>query len=248
MKVDLRINGASRSADVEPRKTLLDALRENFLLNGTHAGCEHGVCGACTVLVDGEPVRSCLMFAVQADGYEITTIEGLAPAPGELSMHPGCVLRNPWPAMRILHPRHDPGGACPAAAHDNADARRYRRGDLGQYLPLHRLRPDHRSRRSSPRIACARPMRRVRQCGPISRSRRRNERRSRDLPLCLDQSQCSRRSPLCGGSRPFRRRCRARRHAACGDPAVAASGCAYRFDRCVGGAGDARRALCADGR
>jgi carbon-monoxide dehydrogenase small subunit len=86
MKVELRINGASRIADVEPRKTLLDALRENFLLNGAHAGCEHGVCGACTVLLDGEPVRSCLMFAAQADGYEITTIEGLAPAPGELSV------------------------------------------------------------------------------------------------------------------------------------------------------------------
>ena len=86
MKVELRINGVSRSADIEPRKTLLDVLRENFLLNGTHAGCEHGVCGACTVLLDGEPVRSCLMFAVQADGYEITTIEGLAPAPGELSV------------------------------------------------------------------------------------------------------------------------------------------------------------------
>jgi carbon-monoxide dehydrogenase small subunit len=86
MKVSLRINGVSRSADVEPRKTLLDVLREDFLLNGTHAGCEHGVCGACTVLIDGEPVRSCLMFAVQADGYEITTIEGLAPAPGELSV------------------------------------------------------------------------------------------------------------------------------------------------------------------
>ena len=86
MKVELRINGVSRTADVEPRKTLLDTLRENFLLNGAHAGCEHGVCGACTVLVDGEPVRSCLMFAVQADDYEITTIEGLAPAPGELSV------------------------------------------------------------------------------------------------------------------------------------------------------------------
>jgi len=86
MKVELRINGVARSAEVEPRKTLLDTLRENFLLNGAHAGCEHGVCGACTVLIDGEPVRSCLMFAVQADGYEITTIEGLAPAPGELSV------------------------------------------------------------------------------------------------------------------------------------------------------------------
>jgi carbon-monoxide dehydrogenase small subunit len=86
MKVELRINGASRAADLEPRKTLLDALRENFLLNGAHAGCEHGVCGACTVLLDGAPVRSCLIFAVQADGYEITTIEGLSPAPGELSV------------------------------------------------------------------------------------------------------------------------------------------------------------------
>jgi carbon-monoxide dehydrogenase small subunit len=86
MKVDLRINGTSRSADVEPRKTLLDTLREDFLLNGTHAGCEHGVCGACTILLDGEPVRSCLMLAVQADGYEITTIEGTASAPGELSV------------------------------------------------------------------------------------------------------------------------------------------------------------------
>jgi carbon-monoxide dehydrogenase small subunit len=86
MKVDLRINGAKHSADIEPRKTLLDTLRENFLLNGTHAGCEHGVCGACTVLVDGMAVRSCLMFAVQADGYAITTIEGLSPGPGELSI------------------------------------------------------------------------------------------------------------------------------------------------------------------
>jgi carbon-monoxide dehydrogenase small subunit len=86
MNVELRINGASRIADVEPRKTLLDTLRENFLLSGTHAGCEHGVCGACTILLDGAPVRSCLIFAVQADGYEITTIEGLSPAAGELSV------------------------------------------------------------------------------------------------------------------------------------------------------------------
>jgi carbon-monoxide dehydrogenase small subunit len=86
MKVSLNVNGRKREADVEPRKTLLDTLREDFLLVGSHAGCEHGVCGACTVLLDGEPSRACLMFAVQADGYEITTIEGLAPAPGELSV------------------------------------------------------------------------------------------------------------------------------------------------------------------
>ncbi|HEY7551820.1 MAG TPA: (2Fe-2S)-binding protein [Hyphomicrobiaceae bacterium] len=85
MRVTLDINGEQRTADVEPRKTLLDALREEFGLVGTRAGCEHGVCGACTVLLDGAPARACLMFAVQGDGYAITTIEGIAPAPGELS-------------------------------------------------------------------------------------------------------------------------------------------------------------------
>ncbi len=86
MKVELTINGAVRTADVEPRTTLLDCLRDELKLTGAHAGCEHGVCGACTILLDGEPARSCLMFAVQADGYRITTIEGLAPSPGELSI------------------------------------------------------------------------------------------------------------------------------------------------------------------
>jgi aerobic carbon-monoxide dehydrogenase small subunit len=86
MKMSLQVNRRTCIADVEPRKTLLDTLRNDFLLVGSHAGCEHGVCGACTVLLDGEPVRSCLIFAVQADGYAITTIEGLAPAPGELSV------------------------------------------------------------------------------------------------------------------------------------------------------------------
>jgi carbon-monoxide dehydrogenase small subunit len=86
MKVELKVNGVSRTVDVEPRKTLVDVLREDLLLTGTHAGCEHGVCGACTVLLDDEPVRSCLMFAAQADGYEITTIEGIAPGPGEMSV------------------------------------------------------------------------------------------------------------------------------------------------------------------
>jgi carbon-monoxide dehydrogenase small subunit len=84
--VALHVNGVDQAIDVEPRKTLLDALREDTFLTGTHAGCEHGVCGACTVLMDGAPIRSCLLFAVQADGYAITTIEGLAPGPGELSI------------------------------------------------------------------------------------------------------------------------------------------------------------------
>jgi carbon-monoxide dehydrogenase small subunit len=85
MRVELNVNGEMYSVEVEPRLSLLDCLRDNLGFTGAHAGCEHGVCGVCTVLLDGEPVRSCLMFAVQADGYAITTIEGLAPAPGELS-------------------------------------------------------------------------------------------------------------------------------------------------------------------
>jgi len=75
--VDLTVNGRVRRVQVEARKTLADTLREDLGLTGTHLGCEHGVCGACTILVDGEAVRSCLMFGVQAAGAEITTVEGL---------------------------------------------------------------------------------------------------------------------------------------------------------------------------
>jgi carbon-monoxide dehydrogenase small subunit len=83
--VTLVINGEARRATVEPRTTLADFLREQCRLTGTHLGCEHGVCGACTVLVDGAAVRACLVFAVQADGTEVTTIEGIAAPDGELS-------------------------------------------------------------------------------------------------------------------------------------------------------------------
>jgi aerobic carbon-monoxide dehydrogenase small subunit len=79
-KVDLtlNVNGRDYAVRVEPRRTLADAIRDDCGLTGTHLGCEHGVCGACTVIVDGEPVRSCLMFAVQAAGKPIRTVEGLA--------------------------------------------------------------------------------------------------------------------------------------------------------------------------
>ena len=77
-EITFTVNGESRTITVEPRRTLADALREDCGLTGTHLGCEHGVCGACTVLLDGDPVRSCLMFAVQADGARIRTVEGLA--------------------------------------------------------------------------------------------------------------------------------------------------------------------------
>jgi aerobic carbon-monoxide dehydrogenase small subunit len=83
--VQIRVNGELRDSNVEARLTLADFLRERCHLTGTHLGCEHGVCGACTVLVDGAAVRSCLMFAVQADGADVTTIEGIASTDGQLS-------------------------------------------------------------------------------------------------------------------------------------------------------------------
>jgi len=85
MRIELHVNGAAHTLDVEPRTTLVDCLRDNLGLKGAHAGCEHGVCGACTILLDGVPVRACLLFAVQADGNSITTIEGITPGQGELS-------------------------------------------------------------------------------------------------------------------------------------------------------------------
>lgn len=84
-RIRLSVNGVAADAVVEPRLTLADFLRERCGLTGTHLGCEHGVCGACTVLLNGAAVRACLVFAVQADGMAVDTVEGVASADGELS-------------------------------------------------------------------------------------------------------------------------------------------------------------------
>ena len=84
--VRFTLNGRAAAGDAEPRLTLLDFLRHEIGATGTHAGCEHGVCGACTVQLDGEPVRSCLLLAVQAEGADVRTVEGLADAPDRLSV------------------------------------------------------------------------------------------------------------------------------------------------------------------
>lgn len=86
MKFTLSVNGTEYTRDVEARMLLSDFIRQEIGLTGTHVGCEHGVCGACTILFDGEPARSCLMFAVQAQGHEITTVESLADSQDDL--HP----------------------------------------------------------------------------------------------------------------------------------------------------------------
>jgi len=93
MRIAAEVNGTPVQGDVEPRTLLSDFLRHDLRLTGTHVGCEHGVCGACTVQVDGEPVRSCLMFAVQIDGHEVRTVEALAD--GELH-----------PLQRAFHEAH----------------------------------------------------------------------------------------------------------------------------------------------
>lgn len=93
--ISVTVNGVTHTAKAPVRKTLADFLRQQLKLTGTHIGCEHGVCGACTVLVDGMSMRSCLMLAVQAHGHDITTIEGLGEADGELH-----------PLQRALHETH----------------------------------------------------------------------------------------------------------------------------------------------
>ncbi len=84
--ISIEVNGTVRRAQVPARLSLVDWLRDELMLTGTHIGCEHGVCGACSIMLDGEPVRACLMFAVQADGHRILTVEGLADADGTLSV------------------------------------------------------------------------------------------------------------------------------------------------------------------
>jgi carbon-monoxide dehydrogenase small subunit len=83
--IALTVNGRPVRAEAEPRRLLADLIRDDLGLHGTHLGCEHGICGACTILVDGAPARSCLMLAVQADGHELTTVEGLTDGP---ELHP----------------------------------------------------------------------------------------------------------------------------------------------------------------
>ena len=103
--VRLTVNGQTREGAAEPRLSLADFLREDLDLTGTHVGCEHGVCGACTVLLDGEPIRACLMLAVQAAGRSITTVEGLAPG-GRAQPAPAGVPGQARPPVRLLHAGH----------------------------------------------------------------------------------------------------------------------------------------------
>ena len=85
VQVTLKVNGKEKLVSIAPRMTLVDCLRDVLRLTGTHVGCEHGICGACSVLFDGKPVRGCLMFAIQAEGHEVRTVEDLASEDNDLS-------------------------------------------------------------------------------------------------------------------------------------------------------------------
>ena len=110
--ITVTVNGESRQAAVEPRLLLADFLRQTVGLTGTHVGCEHGVCGACTVLVDGDSVRSCLMFAVQADGRSVETVESLGSI-GRTERVAGIVSHASRVAVRLLHAGHADDGYRP---------------------------------------------------------------------------------------------------------------------------------------
>jgi carbon-monoxide dehydrogenase small subunit len=147
--VQLTVNGAAQRASVPARRLLSDFLRHDLGLTGTHVGCEHGVCGACTVLLDGRPVRSCLLLAVTADGCDVTTVEGLAEPDGTLS-----------PVQQAFQDCHGlqcgyctPGflTTITAGLRETPNPTRTRRGDdRRQSVPLHRL-PEHHRRRAERR-------------------------------------------------------------------------------------------------
>ena len=142
--VTVDVNGTHYERAVEPRLLLSDFLRHELGLTGTHVGCEHGVCGACTVLFDGQPVRSCLMFAVQANGHEVMTVEGLG-TPEDLHPIQEAFREAHGATVWLLHARHsDDAGALSGGesrSHRAGDPRGHRR----EPLPLHRL-PAHRGR------------------------------------------------------------------------------------------------------
>ena len=148
------VNGKRYEEEVEVRWTLADFLRHQINLTGTHLGCEHGVCGACTILLDGRSARSCLMLAVQANGHEILTVEGHRAVARQAASAAAGVPRASRPAVRLLHARHADHAARIPARQSGPDRAGGADRDLRQPVPLHRL-PEHRHRDARCREAAA---------------------------------------------------------------------------------------------
>ena len=223
-RITVTVNGERRVVEVEPRLLLAHLLREGLGLTGTHLGCDTTNCGACTVLVDGTPVKSCTMLAVQADGREVTTVEGLGTAerarPGA-----GGLLRRARPAVRLLHPRDDAVRPRPAGPRTRI---RPKRTCAGRSRATSAAAP---ATRTSSRPCCGRRARRR----VDDRARRDHDRRpGREPPP--GRGRAVRPRP-----RPLRRRHPPARHAAHGDPAQPAGARPDRLDRHVEGLGDPGR-------
>ena len=218
MKVTVTINGAERTADVEDRLLLVHLIREVFELTGTHIGCDTSGCGACTVLLDGAPVKSCTMFGVQADGREVTTVEGLMdgaalnPIQVAFKEHHGLQCGYCTPGMMLV-------GAALIEEQPGAQRRRRPLGDLGQHLPLHRLhehregdpgrgRGEGEGRRSPPKPST-----------PEGRSTRADGHRDRGDPRHRTQRPPRRGRPVHPGQGQLHRRHQPARDALHGDPA-----------------------------
>ena len=185
MQIGMTVNGAAQEHDVEPRTLLVQYLREACGLTGTKIGCDTSSCGACTVLLDGESVKSCTMFAAQADGASITTIEGLAPTETAAPRAAG-VPRAPRPAVRLLHRGDGDGGGLVPRGEPEPDRARRAARPRRQPLPLHRL-PQHREGRA----------RRGRERWAAS-----DDRRPRSVRRARASSRCARRTRRCSPARP----------------------------------------------
>ena len=223
MPTNFEVNGKPVSVDVEPRMTLADCLRHDLRLTGTHVGCEHGVCGACTVLVDGEAVRSCLMLAVQAEGTKVVTVEGLsndeALTPLQASFRKHHALQCGFCTPGMITTAH-------ALLERGAGLRRRprARGAVRQPLPLHRLYLDRRGG--------ARRARGLQEADGRHEEHLHRQRRSSAARICAS----------CAAAANIVDDLAAGRAALCGDPAQLGRARAHRLDRHRGGAEDPGRA------
>ena len=186
VEITLNINGRDHIIRVEPRRTLVDAIREDCGQTGTHIGCEHGICGACTIILDDDAVRSCLMFAVQVQGKRIRTVEGLE-GWRQAASDADRVHDAPCSAMRLLHAWLSHAGGLRIGAKSGD----HRRGDPGRPLvepmPLHGL-PEYRQSRAERSRCSARGSSRL-TAGSVQAAAKWSEamRHGRNRPSCGDR-------------------------------------------------------------